>query len=48
MPFVVFVGGTAVKTSPSNAGGAGFIVIGELRSHMPLAKKPKHKTETIQ
>ena len=30
-----FPGGPEVKTSPSNAGGAGLSLVRELRSHMP-------------
>ena len=42
-----FPGGPVVKTSPSNAGGAGSIPGGELRSTWLTAKKPKHRTEAI-
>ena len=41
-----FPGRPVVKTLPSNAGGAGPLV-GKLRSHMPLTKESKHKTEAI-
>ena len=30
-----------VKTSPSNAGGSGSILVRELRSHMPRGQKTK-------
>ena len=43
-----FPGGTEVKTSPSNAGGAGRSLVRELRSACLEAKKrKKHKTEAI-
>ena len=40
-----FPGGPVGKTSPSNAGGGGSISGQNLRSHMPLSQKPKHKKQ---
>lgn len=36
-----------IKTLPSDAGSAGSVFVGELRSLMPHDQKTKHKTETI-
>ena len=35
-----------VKTSPSIAGGAGSILVGELRSHVPHWQEKKQKPKT--
>ena len=41
-------GSPVVKTSPSNAGGAGSIPgQGAKMPHAPQPKKPKHKTEAM-
>ena len=40
-----FPGGPVVKTSPSNAGGAGSIPGQKLRSHMPCGQKKRKKTQ---
>ena len=40
--------GPVVKILPSNTGGAGSVLVRELRSHMLLGQnKTKHKTEAI-
>lgn len=48
MDFQDFSSGLAVKTSPSNAGGASSIPIwGAKISHATWPKKTKHKTEAV-
>ena len=42
-----FPGSPVIKTSPSNAVGAGSSLVRQLRSHMPPGQKPKQKTETM-
>ena len=43
-----FPGGPVVKTSPSNAGGAGLIPGWRAKiPHASWSKKPEHKTEVI-
>ena len=38
-------GGTMVRTLPSNAGVQVCSLVRELRSHMPVSRKPKHKKQ---
>ena len=42
-----FPGGPVLSTLPPNAGVQVRSLVGELRSHMPHAPKPKHKTVNI-
>ena len=46
--FPVIQGDSVVKTSPSNAGDAGWIPAWEVRSDMVATKKPKQKTTVLQ